>query len=341
MFENLARLTEEQPTNEHVITFADIENDDAILVRILSCIYSDSSKKFDKLTQVNAKWKRIIQLMQTMNAWYRKTVLSLQKKVETDVIETNISFFDLPKCFYEMPLDTYQPMRLTNDQRMTVTFLFPKFDVCVYNVIVEAVDTLVQEEEERKNRKSRYHEGFLRDDVEDDEEEIVVLKKRKLFIPPSFALMHKAITKHNAVITLNHGGYYATSMFDIRGKEIRHKTFHKYVTRKKQGGRQITQDKTKRAKSMGSQIRRSQEEHFKEELEEHLVEWHDYLSPCQMIFIHAPGPYNESLLFDFEESPLNQQYCYTIPFNTQQPTNSQVIQASQKLFNVTLIMNKM
>jgi hypothetical protein len=340
MFENLARLTEDTPEVEHVVTFTDIQNNNALFVRILSYLFSDSKKHIPKYGLVNTQWRNTVQSMKSMQTWYRKALLSLAQKTEGDIIETNISFFELPKCFFDMPLDTLLPLQFTNDQRTIVSFIFPKIQITLYNVIVESVNTLFQDKNYKK--QSRFHDGFLRDDIEEEEqeEEPEPLKKTKLTVPPDFSLMSQSISKHGAFITLNHGGYYATSQFDMRGKEIRHKTFHKYVTRKKQGGRQITQDKAKKAKSMGSQIRRTQEEHFKEELQEHLVEWQEYFRPCQMVFIHAPGPYNESLLFEFDDSPLNQRYCYTIPFNTQQPTNSQVLQASTKLFNVTLTTRK-
>ena len=58
-------------------------------------------------------------------------------------------------------------------------------------------------------------------------------------------------------ILLVHGGYFAVGVFD-KNKCIFHKSDHKYVVRKKAGGRQISKDSNSgsQIQSMGSQIRR-------------------------------------------------------------------------------------
>ncbi|KAG2393586.1 hypothetical protein C9374_007117 [Naegleria lovaniensis] len=102
-----------------------------------------------------------------------------------------------------------------------------------------------------------------------------------------------------------HGGTFSCCVFEKSRKleqmvpSSLHKTFHKYVTRKKQGKRQVSKDQNKRCKSVGSEIRRIQEEHFKLKSRKYLVSWSDVLGQREtVIFLNAPGPYNEYTLFN-------------------------------------------
>eukprot|EP01027_Heterolobosea_sp_BB2_P021493 GEZU01030906.1.p1 GENE.GEZU01030906.1~~GEZU01030906.1.p1 ORF type:complete len:202 (-),score=46.73 GEZU01030906.1:58-663(-) len=104
-------------------------------------------------------------------------------------------------------------------------------------------------------------------------------------------------------IFLCHGGDFSGAFFEVGGKCKRHKTFSRYVVRKKAGRKQSNQDKTRRAQSMGSQIRRHQEERFQEEIRELLVEWWDDIATAKYIFWHCPG--DNKQIFFFEGSPFN------------------------------------
>jgi hypothetical protein len=344
MFDNIALMAEQYslPDTPSII-FKDIHDNDTILVNIFSYLFDPNNHKhFNNYGYICKRWQLVTKSMKLMYSWYTKKILALKNKPKAEDVdilaplETNVSMFDLPKQIFEMPLDQSKPCIVTN-QRVSLTFLFPKLQITLYKVVLEATNNLVKEYVRKKVSKIQYDDGFIRDDITPHEEQETAKKRKsKLFVPPSLSLLYNAIAKNGTFIILNHGGYYATSQFDIKGKEVRHKTFHKYVSRKKQGGRQITQDKAKKANSIGSQIRRKQEEHFKEELEEHLIEWYDYIRACDVVFVHAPGPYNESLLFEFDGTPLDKSRCFTIPLNTQQPTNSHVLEAATKLFNFTL-----
>lgn len=105
---------------------------------------------------------------------------------------------------------------------------------------------------------------------------------------------------HDWVVIMNQGGYFVIASFNNFGHCLRHKTFHKYVTRKKQGKRQTTKDKSKSVRtSVGSQLRRMNEEHFREEVEEVMGsdEWQQILKQAKVIFMHCPGPFNKAMLF--------------------------------------------
>nr|CAG4717514.1 unnamed protein product [Naegleria fowleri] len=111
--------------------------------------------------------------------------------------------------------------------------------------------------------------------------------------------------QHGFCTLFCHGGTFSCCVFEKSRKldqmvpSSLHKTFHKYVTRKKQGKRQVSKDQNKRCKSVGSEIRRIQEEHFKLKSRKYLVMWSDVLGKREtIIFLNAPGPYNEYTLFN-------------------------------------------
>jgi hypothetical protein len=67
-------------------------------------------------------------------------------------------------------------------------------------------------------------------------------------------------------IFLSHGGYFAGGMFN-NGNCTLHTTFHRYTTRKKQGGSQASKDGqsgTSAPRSIGASIRREQYVKYKE-----------------------------------------------------------------------------
>jgi len=84
---------------------------------------------------------------------------------------------------------------------------------------------------------------------------------------------------------------------------VAHKTVHRYVTRKKAGGRQSTKDAqsgTKAPKSVGSSLRREMEVGLENDIRATVREWSAPGAPlerCTRIFVAAPGPANQANLF--------------------------------------------
>lgn len=69
---------------------------------------------------------------------------------------------------------------------------------------------------------------------------------------------------------------------------LEHKTFHRYTTRRKQGGSQSAMDNAKgKANSAGSALRRYNESALKTDIQGVLKDWEPYLSKCDNIFIRA------------------------------------------------------
>lgn len=71
---------------------------------------------------------------------------------------------------------------------------------------------------------------------------------------------------------------------------LTHKTFHRYTTRRKQGGSQSAMDDSKgKANSAGSTLRRYNEQALGKDIEYLLDEWKPLLDQCSSIFIRGSG----------------------------------------------------
>lgn len=106
-----------------------------------------------------------------------------------------------------------------------------------------------------------------------------------------------SLTSSKICIVLCAGGYFSLIVYKDF-KEILHKSDHRYVIRKKQGGRQMVKDKSKNVMaSVGSQMRRLNEINHQKKIFEILNENRNYLEEADFIVVHAPGE-NKAILFD-------------------------------------------
>jgi hypothetical protein len=134
------------------------------------------------------------------------------------------------------------------------------------------------------------------------------------------------------VIALCHGGDFAGAVFS-GGKPVLHRCIHRYITRKKQGGRQSKCDSSGGCgSSAGSQIRRNQEQKWKSDIQTTLQEWAPYIQSAQVIFLHAPGPSNKSLFYTDETIFRSGDHrIQSIPFTTGKPTFQEVKRVYSRL----------
>ena len=94
----------------------------------------------------------------------------------------------------------------------------------------------------------------------------------------------------DVVIILCHGGNFNIAGFKSNGSCMKTSSDHKYVTRKKQGGRQSGADKKSGAfHSKGASIRRENEKKHAENIDSIVEESRDILERASLIFLHAPG----------------------------------------------------
>ena len=119
---------------------------------------------------------------------------------------------------------------------------------------------------------------------------------------------------------------------------IAHKTFHRYTTRRKQGGAQSANDNAKgNAHSAGSSIRRYNEGALTQEVRELLAEWKALIDSAELLFIRATGSTNRRTLFGpYEGQVLNvkDERIRGFPFNTRRATQSELMRAFVELTRV-------
>lgn len=119
---------------------------------------------------------------------------------------------------------------------------------------------------------------------------------------------------------------------------VAHKTFHRYTTRRKQGGSQSANDSAKgAAHSAGASIRRYNEAALETEIRALLAEWRDLIEKSELIFTRATGSANRRILFgpyDGQVLRHNDPRNRTFPFNTRRATQAELMRAFVELTRV-------
>eukprot|EP00929_Paragymnodinium_shiwhaense_P036478 TRINITY_DN19543_c0_g1_i1.p1 TRINITY_DN19543_c0_g1~~TRINITY_DN19543_c0_g1_i1.p1 ORF type:complete len:585 (-),score=131.82 TRINITY_DN19543_c0_g1_i1:106-1794(-) len=134
-----------------------------------------------------------------------------------------------------------------------------------------------------------------------------------------------------AVLALN-AGYFAGAVFSD-GKVVVHKTFHRYTTRKKQGGSQSSFDAGgRKAKSAGSNLRRYGEQRLQEEVEEVLTQtWAAELAGCEHVYISVSNRMRSKLVGSKEAPFVPHSKVRSLPFVLGRPTHEAVREAYSQL----------
>jgi hypothetical protein len=119
---------------------------------------------------------------------------------------------------------------------------------------------------------------------------------------------------------------------------IAHKTFHRYTTRRKQGGSQSANDNAKgNAHSAGSSIRRYNETALVNEVRELLNSWKSMIDTAELIFVRATGATNRRTLFGPYEGQVlqnNDPRNRGFPFSTRRATQKELMRAFVELTRV-------
>ncbi|KAI0848202.1 hypothetical protein F5Y00DRAFT_239421 [Daldinia vernicosa] len=112
---------------------------------------------------------------------------------------------------------------------------------------------------------------------------------------------------------------------------LAHKTFHRYTTRRKQGGSQSANDNAKgNAHSAGSSIRRYNEQALTDEVRLLLQEWKGLLDTAELLFIRATGSTNRRTLFGPYEGQVlraNDPRIRGFPFSTRRATQNELMRS--------------
>lgn len=112
---------------------------------------------------------------------------------------------------------------------------------------------------------------------------------------------------------------------------LAHKTFHRYTTRRKQGGSQSANDNAKgNAHSAGSGLRRYNEQALVQDVRNLLEEWKALLDTSELMFIRATGSTNRRTLFgpyDGQVLRNNDPRIRGFPFSTRRATQKELMRS--------------
>ncbi|CAK7566746.1 MAG: hypothetical protein SEPTF4163_004698 [Sporothrix epigloea] len=144
-------------------------------------------------------------------------------------------------------------------------------------------------------------------------------------------------------LCMNGGGHFAAMVIALAPRKGRsgsvpmnreatvlaHKTFHRYTTRRKQGGSQSANDNAKgTAHSAGSSLRRYNEQALVDDVRSLLRDWKPLLDTAELLFVRASSTANQRTLF----GPYDGQILYrndprlrNFPFNTRRPTQKEIM----------------
>lgn len=102
---------------------------------------------------------------------------------------------------------------------------------------------------------------------------------------------------------------------------LEHKTFHRYTTRRKQGGSQSAMDNAKgKANSAGSTLRRYNEAALKTDIQNLMEKWRPYLNKCESIYIRARNVQDKKIFLDGGILNKDDKRIKSFPFTTNRPT---------------------
>ena len=146
------------------------------------------------------------------------------------------------------------------------------------------------------------------------------------------------------LLVLARGGHFAAAVVRCSGPggcsaPLLSRTFHRYVVRAKQGGRQGSKDATgKSIKSAGSALRRANEQALEREVRQLLGgEWRQQLTACELVWL-AVSETDRRILLTGPEAPLQKEdeRLRRVPFATRRPTLSEAKRVATQLAQVQL-----
>jgi Bacteroidetes VLRF1 release factor len=198
-----------------------------------------------------------------------------------------------------------------------------------------------------------------------DEASILSAIRRKQLIPKLAPKLNSnsnkcvsAVVEYNSphiFLCMIGGGHFAAMVVALAPKQVKsgatspltltrevtvlaHKTFHRYTTRRKQGGSQSANDSAKGpAHSAGSSLRRYNEAALEDEVRLLLEGWRTMIDSSQLLFVRATGNTNRKVLFgpyDGQVLRHNDLRIRGFPFNTRRATQSELMRAFVELTRV-------
>ncbi|KAI0431982.1 hypothetical protein F5Y09DRAFT_303153 [Xylaria sp. FL1042] len=186
-----------------------------------------------------------------------------------------------------------------------------------------------------------------------DESNIVSVIRKKQLEPISMpkakadgSLAPEAYKGPHMFLCMIGGGHFAAMVVSLAPRQTKHgtvgpmnreatvlahKTFHRYTTRRKQGGSQSANDNAKgNAHSAGSSIRRYNEQALTDEVRLLLQDWKGLLDTAELLFIRATGATNRRTLFgpyDGQVLRANDPRIRGFPFSTRRATQNELMRS--------------
>jgi hypothetical protein len=152
------------------------------------------------------------------------------------------------------------------------------------------------------------------------------------------------------------GGHFAAMVVSLAPKQTKstptgplskeatvlaHKTFHRYTTRRKQGGAQSANDSAKgAAHSAGSSLRRYNEQALTDEVRLLLQDWKGMIDTSELLFVRATGNTNRRTLFgpyDGQVLRQNDPRIRGFPFSTRRATQNELMRSFVELTRVKVL----
>ncbi|KAI8632908.1 hypothetical protein F5Y19DRAFT_419445 [Xylariaceae sp. FL1651] len=197
-----------------------------------------------------------------------------------------------------------------------------------------------------------YRTIFASEELKHEPDMVEVIKKKQLepiSIPkpkPDGSLVPEAYKGPHMFLCMIGGGHFAAMVVSLAPRQTKHgsvgplnreatvlahKTFHRYTTRRKQGGSQSANDNAKgNAHSAGSSIRRYNEQALTDEVRLLLQDWKGLLDTSSLLFIRATGATNRRTLFGPYEGQVlraNDPRIRGFPFSTRRATQNELMRS--------------
>ncbi|KAK3330917.1 hypothetical protein B0H66DRAFT_467999 [Apodospora peruviana] len=198
-----------------------------------------------------------------------------------------------------------------------------------------------------------YRVLFTPEELEKEDDIIAAVKSRQL-APISMPKVSKdgsgpppSYNGRHVFLCMIGGGHFAAMVVSLAPKQskhgansgpmnreavvLAHKTFHRYTTRRKQGGSQSANDNAKgAAHSAGASIRRYNEQALVEDVRELLSDWKALIDTSDLLFIRATGSTNRRTLFGPYEGQVlraNDPRIRGFPFSTRRATQNELMRS--------------
>jgi hypothetical protein len=194
------------------------------------------------------------------------------------------------------------------------------------------------------------YRAILTGDEQRNQDLVEVLKKKQVEpiampkIPKEGALPEVAYKGPHIFLCMIGGGHFAAMVVSLAPRPnkngttmnreatvLAHKTFHRYTTRRKQGGSQSANDNAKgAAHSAGSSLRRYNEQALVEDVRNLLQEWKALIDTSELLFVRATGMTNRRTLYGPYEGQVlkhNDTRLRTFPFSTRRATQNELMRS--------------